>query len=161
MLPLVKWSFAGLLMIASVVLGLFGAGAVVGSFFMGANPGPFPFALVTTVSGLVVFAAALGLMSWARRLSPVPTEVDLMIRMPKMGSGARWGLRILLMLVSVVLIYMGASTLLTLVFSLLGRDPADSTVVARVALGVGGIAQLAIGAAAMRGVSHLPRRGPR
>jgi hypothetical protein len=65
------------------------------------------------------------------------------------------------MLVSVVLIYMGASTLLTLVFSLMGRDPAYSTVVARVALGVGGVAQLAIGAAVMRGVAHLQRRSPR
>jgi uncharacterized membrane protein len=154
---LVKQSFAGLLMIVSVVLGLLGAGAVVGSLFMFASPAPFPLALVTAVVGLAVFAGALGLMAWARHLSAVPNQVGMQTRMPNTASRA---LRIVLMFASVVLIYMGVSTLLSLAFSLLGHAPADSAVAVRVALGVGGIALLAIGVAAMRGARNLPRRGP-
>ena len=157
---LVKGGFAALLMIGSVVFGIFGAGAVVGSCFMIASPAPHPAALVTAASGLAVFAGALGLMAWARHVSPVSTQVDLWIRMPKLGRRAGWALRIGLMLVSLLLVYMGASDLFILVLSLLGHFAPYSTVVARVALGVGGVALLAIGAAAMRGVRYLQRRRP-
>jgi len=153
---LVKQSFAGLLMIVSVVLGLLGAWAVVGSLFMFASPAPSSHALVTAAVGLVVFVGALGSMAWARHLSAVPNQVDLETRMPKTGNRA---LRIVLILVSVVLIYMGASTLLSLAFSLFGHAPAYSAAVVRVALGVGGIALLAMGVAAMRGARNLQRRG--
>ena len=146
MVQLVKGSFAGLLTIASLILGLEGAGSVVASVFIFASPEPHQSALASAVSEIIVFAAGMALMVWARHLSR-HTNLE-MRRTHRMG----------LMFVAAALTYMGASMSLNLVIIRLGHGTEElSSAVAQVALGVGGVALLAIGVGLMLRVRHLQR----
>lgn len=64
---------------------------------------------------------------------------------------------LILMSASAVLVYMGASLLLFFVVADFGHGAELSTIV-QVAVGVGGVALLAVGAGAVLGVRHLQRR---
>lgn len=77
-----------------------------------------------------------------------------------MGTGqpsVRTIVRRVLLFAAVVLLYMGAFTLLSLVLSVTGHDPAYSAPLARAALGAGGIALVVVGSLAMRRVRRLQR----
>lgn len=156
MLHLRREGFAGLLVIASVILGLGGAQVLVGAVLL-CFTGPADISAVSLLplaGGAVAFAAGLGLMAWARRLSGLPVTTGAVTRTLRAPARA---LRLLLLLVSVVLIYMGGSMLLNLVIILAGHDPGYGAL-SQVGLGLGGVAMLALGIVAIVSVRHLQRR---
>jgi hypothetical protein len=147
MVQLAKTSSAGLLTIASVILGLEGAGSVVASVFIFAGPEPHQSALASAVSGIIFLAAGMALMVWARHLSRHPDGE--MRRTHRMG----------LIFVAAALTYVGASDVLILVFIQLGHGLAEyGSVASQLALGVGGVALLAIAVGLMQRVRHLQTR---
>ncbi len=145
-----KGTLAGVLAILSVVLGILGAGAFVGSFFMGMGTGPGSYTLADVAGawGVVAFAIGIGAMSLARRLGFPLFGVEVGIHVRPLPSGVA---RVGLMVAAALLVYMGASSFFWLVLARLGHVPGVG-VVGQVGAGAEGMALLALGVGAMRGV---------
>lgn len=148
---LAREGFAGVLIIASVTLGLSGASVLVGSVSMIGTPMPYPFALATVGAGVVVFAVGIGLMARARHLSE---HHILSGNYRPMSKTVR---RLLVIIASVVLVSYGVALLLFPIVAHFGHGVESSTIV-QVAAVAGGVVLIAVGVGAMRAVRRLHRR---
>jgi uncharacterized membrane protein len=138
-------------MSASVVVGFAGIFWLLIAIFSMANGDVygFPLALGGVVCGLTLFAAGVGLM----RLARGPDRARDQASKGRVGVGRR-ALSTLVLVVSIVLVYMGASDLIFALIAFFAHHPYPD-VVAQVAWG---IPELAIGLGGMQAVRYL-RRG--
>ncbi|MGD0834093.1 MAG: hypothetical protein ABSA40_06655 [Candidatus Dormibacteria bacterium] len=151
MVRLARGGFTGLLMSASVVAGFAGLFWLLGAIFSVANGGVdgFPLGLWGGVCGVALFVAGVGLM----RLATGPDRARVQASAGRVRVGQR-ALSTLVLVVSIVLVYMGASDLVFALITSLAHH-SDPDVVYQVALG---IPYLAIGLGGMRAATYLRRR---
>jgi uncharacterized membrane protein len=138
-------------MTASVVVGLAGLFWLLFAIFSLANGDVygFPLGLGGVVCGLTLFAAGVGLM----RLARGPDRARDQAGKGRVQVGRRT-LSTLLLVVSIVLIYMGASGLIFALLSFFAHH-SDPQGVSQVAWG---IPELAIGLGGMQAARYLRRR---
>jgi hypothetical protein len=151
MLRLARGGFNGLLMSASVVVGLGGLFWLLGAIFSMANGevDGFPLGFGGVVCGLTLFAVSVGLMRLARGPDRAWGQAS--------KGGVQVGRRTLstiVLVVSIVVIYAGASGLIFALLSLFTHY-SDPQGVSQVAWG---IPELAIGLAGIQASRYLRRR---
>jgi hypothetical protein len=146
---LARGGLTGLLMSASVVVGLAGLFWLLIAIFAGVNGSAyFPLGLGGVVCGLTLFAVGVGLM----RLAWGPDRARDQARKARAGVGRRT-LSTLLLVVSIVVVYAGASDLIFALLSFFTHH-SDPQGVSQVAWG---IPELAIGLGGMQAARYLRR----
>jgi hypothetical protein len=151
MLRLARGGLTGLLMSASVVVGLAGLFWLLLAIFSMANGVVygFPLGLGGVVCGLTLFAVGVGLMRLARGPDRARDQASKgRVRV------ARRALSTLLLVVSIVVVYAGASGLIFALVSFFAHH-SDPQGVSQVAWG---IPELAIGLGGMQAARYLRRR---
>ena len=151
MLRLAREGGTGLLMAASVVLGFAGLFWLLGAIFSMADGevDGFPLGLWGGLCGLALFAVGLGLM----RLAWGPDRARDQASKGRVRVGRRT-LSTLVLVVSIVVVYAGASELIFALLSFFTHH-SDPQGVSQVAWG---IPELAIGLAGMQASRYLRRR---
>jgi hypothetical protein len=150
MLRLARGGLTGLLMSASVVVGLAGIYWLLFAILaVISGGGYFPLGWWGVVCGLTLFAAGVGLM----RLARGPDRARDQASKGRVRVGRR-ALSTLLLVVSIVVVYAGASSLIFALVSFFAHH-SDPQGVSQVAWG---IPELAIGLGGMQAARYLRRR---